>query len=229
MTNKHPSFTEPGVSLGKIFHNVQRFILLLINSSILDTQFTHLQLIWHLPLLNQQVQIDHRSVLTDLRKITSVPPHKSIREKGGEKGTCSHCSSLHSSLTAALWLVQLWETGESEQLSLFPPLCLIWPHPMHFCLEQRRLKSIYSNSKTVAGTMKAHLLHYKAFTQSHILVKSQLSLTPARGGTWEDTGDKRTTAQTWKICIPTSPSESHTGSSRASPRHQQASEQGYTN
>lgn len=32
--------------------------------------------------------------------------------------------------------------------------------------------------------MKAPFLHYKAFTQSHIWVKSQSSLTPVHGGTW---------------------------------------------
>lgn len=150
--------------------------------------------------------------------------HKPIREEGGGKETCSQCSSICSSLTPVLWLVQLWEAGESEQLSLFPPLWLIWPCPIHFCLK-KRLKSfklqikIQSNSKIVASTMKAPFLRYKAFTQSHILVKSQSSLTPVHGGTWEDTGEVRTTAQAWKSCIPTSSSESYTACWRSSPRH----------
>lgn len=126
----------------------------------------------------------YRPVLTDLRTTTEKNnflcysnSHRSIREEEGGKETCSQGSSTCSSLTPVLWLVQLWEADEPEQFSLFPPLWLIWPRPIHFCLEMRRLKSIQSNSKTVASTMKAPLSHYKAFTHSHTLVKSQSSHT----------------------------------------------------
>lgn len=91
----------------------------------------------------------YRSVLTDLRTTTEKnnflcysSSHKPFGEEGGGKETCSQCSSICSSLTPVLWLVQLWEAGDSEQLSLFPPLWLIWPCPIHFCLKKRRLKSI---------------------------------------------------------------------------------------
>lgn len=85
------------------------------------------------------------------------------------------------------------------------------------------------NSETAASTMKAPLLHHKAFTQSHILVKSQSSLSPVHGGTWEGTGHDRIQHRLRKAASQ-HPLQSHSLPARDPlPGTRRPQEQGHTN